>query len=117
MNVLATVPLADTWGMHGGDFGAGWMILMMGLMVLFWAAVILGIVWLVRGGVGGWRDRRGRGQKPTATEILERRFAEGAISAEEYRERRDVIERGTAEPNGDHHHEPLTAPAAGEGRQ
>jgi uncharacterized membrane protein len=115
MNVLAIVPLAD-WGMHG-DFGAGWMILMMGVMVLFWAAVVLGIVWLVRGGLEGRREKRAHGQMPTSTEILDRRFAEGAISVDDYRERREVIASGTAEPNGDQRHKPLTAPTAGEGRQ
>lgn len=87
---LTTVLLADTWGMHGDDWGAGWMVVMMVLMVLFWAAVILGIVWLVRGGAtGNWSMPARRSETPT--DILERRFAEGAISVEEYRERREVI--------------------------
>ena len=85
MIVAFTVPLAD-WGMHG-DVGWGGMIAMMLLMVLFWAAVILGIVWLVRGGPGTWRNER----RETPAEILDRRFAEGAISAEDYNERRKVI--------------------------
>lgn len=97
MDVATAIPLADTWGMHG-DVGAGWMIVMMVVMVLFWAAVILGIVWLVRGSLGGWRsdgmDRAtGGGRGETPSEILVRRFAEGAISVEEYNERREVIER------------------------
>jgi putative membrane protein len=87
MNLAATATLADAWGMHG-DVGAGWMIGMMFLMVVFWAAVIFGIVWLVRGASDGWRD----GGRETPSEILDRRFAEGSISAEEYRERRKVIE-------------------------
>ena len=86
MNLVSIIPLADSWGMHG-DVGAGWMVLMMFVMVLFWAAIIFGIVWLARGGSDGWRGAR----KETPTEILERRFAEGAISAEEYHERREVI--------------------------
>lgn len=90
MNVASIIPLADSWGMHG-DVGAGWMVLMMILMVLFWAAVIFGIVWLVRGGSDGWRSAR----KETPTEILERRFAEGAISAEEYHERREVFSQSS----------------------
>jgi putative membrane protein len=72
--------------MHG-DVGAGWMIGMMFVMVLFWAAVILGIVWLVRGASDGWRE----GRRESPTEILDRRFAEGAISVEDYNERRKVI--------------------------
>jgi putative membrane protein len=79
------IPLADTWVMHGGWGWAG-MTVMMVAMVLFWAAVILGIAWLVRGGFGGREERR-----ETPTEILERRFAEGAVSEEEYQERRKVL--------------------------
>ena len=85
MNLALTLPLADSWGMHDG--GGGWWLGMMLVMVLFWAAVILGIVWLVRGGFDGSRG----GRRETPTEILDRRFAEGEISAEEYRERRQVI--------------------------
>ena len=38
-------------------------------------------------GSDGWWGRR----RETPTEILERRFAEGSISVEDYRERREVI--------------------------
>ena|SRR5829696_8036873 len=112
MNFLAIIPLADTWGMHNGDVGWGWMMV---LMVLFWAAVIFGIVWLVRGGATGNWSLSTRQRRETAAEILERRFAEGAISVDEYRERREVIGNGTAKRNGDQHREPLRAPTAGEG--
>ena len=105
MNAIATVLIADTWGMH--DIGAGWMIVMMGVMILFWAAVILGIVWLVRGGFEGRRESRDEARTSTASELLDRRFAEGSISADEYRERRELIARATAEPNGARRHEPL----------
>ena len=88
---LSLLPFADTWGMHGDDVGAGWMIVMMVAMVLFWGAIILGIVWLAR---GGFEDRRA-GREVTPTEILDRRFAEGAISTEDYRERREFLETGT----------------------
>jgi uncharacterized membrane protein len=112
MTAIATVLMADTWGMH--DVGAGWMVVMMGVMVLFWAAVILGIVWLVRGGLEGRRERRDEARAPTATQILERRFAEGAISVDDYRERREVIASGSTENGG--RHEPSTEPKAEEGR-
>jgi uncharacterized membrane protein len=46
----------------------------------------------VRGRPDGWREAR----KETPTEILERRFAEGGMSVEEYRERREVISGGTS---------------------
>ena len=70
--------------------GGGWWAVMMIGMVLFWGAIVVGIVWLVRGGsFGSQRAER----RETPVEILERRFAEGAISADEYRERRDAMTR------------------------
>ncbi|HEU0337643.1 MAG TPA: hypothetical protein VFR43_13870 [Gaiellaceae bacterium] len=82
--------------MHG-DVGAGWMIAMMLLMVTFWAAVILGIAWLARGAFVG----RDSGRRETPTEILDRRFAEGAISVQDYHERRAVIGQGATRPDRD----------------
>ena len=78
--------LADYGGMHDGSWGWGWIPMMLG-MVVFWAAIIVGIVWLVRGGFDGRREER----RETPIEILDRRFAEGAITAEDYNERRKVI--------------------------
>jgi putative membrane protein len=86
MNFISTIPLADTWGMHDGDFGGGWMVVMM----LFWVAVIFGIVWLVRAGFDGRREDKSE----TPSDILERRFAEGSISVDEYRARREVLGNG-----------------------
>lgn len=82
MTTLGPV-IADGWGMHG-DVGTGWWIVMMLGMVVFWGAIILLVVWLARGGFE-------RTHMPTATEILERRFAEGALTVEEYRERRETL--------------------------
>jgi hypothetical protein len=79
--------------MHA-DVDAGWMIGMMLMMALFWGAIILGIVWVARGAFDGWRGRE------TPTEILERRFAEGAISVEDYYERREVIGDATRREQG-----------------
>jgi len=94
MNVAQLIPLADTWGMHGDDVGAGWMALMMIVMVLFWGAVIFGIVWLVRGTVAA---RPSSSAAPeSALQILERRFAEGDISPEDYEARRRVLINGSS---------------------
>lgn len=76
--------------MHG-DVSGWWMIVMMPLMLLFWVGIVLAIVWIARGGLGSRREER----RETPTEILERRFAEGAISPEEYNERREIIERSS----------------------
>jgi hypothetical protein len=54
--------------------------------------------------------------RESPVEILDRRFAEGAISMEEYRARREALVDGGVEPNGFHKDELLTAPR-GEGRQ
>ena len=82
--------LADTWGTDG-HMGGGWWIVMMVGMALFWVSVIVGIAWLVRRSADGWREPR----RETPLEILDRRFAEGAISADEYHERREVMNGGS----------------------
>jgi len=87
MNFARTIPLADIW-MHGG-WGWGWMSLM---MVLFWGAVILGIVWLIRGTTQGRSVAAGRPPRTeSAIEILDRCLAEGEITEEDYRARRGLL--------------------------
>lgn len=109
MYIAETIPLADTW-MHGG-WGWGWMTLMMVVMVLFWGAVIYGIFWLIRGTArGDWTAKETPVNKESPVEILERRFAEGTITPEDYRARREVlVNNGTAMSNGAREDEPLTA--------
>ena len=83
MELLAMWLLADVdWGHMDG----GWVVMVIG-MALFWGLVILLFVWLVRGGLG-----RSHLHKPSPLDILDRRFAEGEITAEEYRERRSILE-------------------------
>ena len=65
-------------------FGAGGWI----MMPLFWLLLIAGIVLLVRGRGGPWTG----GGRETGIDVLERRFAEGELSLEQYRERRSVLE-------------------------
>lgn len=87
--VLATlVPLADSDFGHMGDWGAGWWILMMVGIVLFWGLVVLGIVWVVRE-LSGRREDGPSNQNPL--DILERRLAGGEISPEEYEKRRRIL--------------------------
>jgi putative membrane protein len=100
VNIAQIIPLADTW-MHGG-WGWGWMSVMMVVMVLFWGAIIFGAVWLVRGVAGG-ASAPAEELAPTESpvEILERRFAEGEISEDDYRARRGVlVNEGTAAADG-----------------
>ena len=94
MNIASAALPADTW-MHGG-WGWGWMTLMMVMMVLFWGAVIAGIVWLIRGASGSLTPRGRDLPKETPAEVLDRRFAEGEISEEDYRSRRELLtDRGS----------------------
>jgi hypothetical protein len=67
---------------------------MMIAMGLFWLAIILGVVWLARNGV---ERRQQEAASENALTILDRRFAEGAVSLDEYKQRRDVL-TGAAAP-------------------
>ena len=86
VRTLVTQVLADIdWGHMDGDWG---VVMVLG-MVLFWAAVIVLVVWLARGGVQAFA--RPTVERVTPSEILDRRFAEGEITSEEYRERREAL--------------------------
>ena len=76
-------------------------------MGLFWLAIILGVVWLVRDSA---ERRRTEVPSENALAILDRRFAEGAVSLDEYKQRRDVL-TGAAAPSAA---ESVTAPASSE---
>ena len=85
----ATSVLADTNFGHMGNWGAGWWILMMIGMVVFWGLVILGIVWVVRELSGRHHASGPASSAPLA--VLDRRLAEGEISPEDYQERRRIL--------------------------
>jgi putative membrane protein len=87
----AIILFADGFDMHG-DFGTGWWIVMAVGMIAIWGLIIAGVVWVVRELMRG-RTMSGAVETPAA--ILDRRFAAGEISAEEYRERKAVL---TGEP-------------------
>jgi putative membrane protein len=76
-----------------GPWFAGWGILWMFMMMVFWLLVLLGLVFLVR---WLWRagSRTGTVQPPeeSAMEILKKRYARGEIGKEEFEARkRDLI--------------------------
>lgn len=86
--LAGVLPLAS-WD---NDEGPGWVF---GLV--FWLAVIAVVILLLRGrglfspgGPGGPHAQA----HENGAQILERRFAEGELSAEEYRERRGVLDEG-----------------------
>jgi putative membrane protein len=94
VDLAQAIPLADSWGMHG-NFGWGWMTLMMIPMLLFWGAIIFGVIWLIRSSTWGQATQADRlVSKESPVEILERRFAEGAMTLEDYQARREVLVNG-----------------------
>ena len=82
INLLAD---SDSWDMNGAGMGG----MMIG-MVLFWGAIIFGIVWFIRSGV----EHRQQRPDETALTVLDRRFAEGALSPDDYHERRNILTGG-----------------------
>jgi uncharacterized membrane protein len=72
--------------------------------------VIFGVVWLFRGSTQGRWTPGGAPVKESSLDILERRFAEGAITEEDYRARREVLLGGTTGSNGARKDEPVVTP-------
>lgn len=94
---LGLVFADDGWD-HHMDWDGGWWVVMVIGMVLFWALVIVGIVWLVRELSGGRGGRPGR--EPSALELLDRRLADGTISPADYHERRAMLEKSQSAGKG-----------------
>ena len=65
-----------------------WWILGMGMMVLFWVAVLLLAVWVVR----RLFPREMRSGRDQALETLRQRYAKGEISAAEFEQARARLE-------------------------
>jgi putative membrane protein len=68
---------------YGHEFGWGGMVLGGILMLLFWSSFIALIVWVVKSVLSRGNDHTKSGE-PNAREILDRRYAQGEISREEY---------------------------------
>lgn len=75
---------------HFGRGGAGMML----IMLLSWALVVVAIIYLVRwvGGLGRWPSRPG--PEETALEILQKRYARGELSREQYEQMRQDLKPG-----------------------
>ena len=89
--IAQTVPLADAWGMHDGDVGFGWWLVMMLGMLVFWGAVIALVVWVLRGSATPSRVAPASASELSAREILDRRLADGSIDVEEYERRLEAL--------------------------
>lgn len=74
--------------MYGFGMYGGWWLISMGMMVLFWIAIILLVIWVVRSLFP--HDRRSRHDQ--ALEILRQRYAKGEINAVEYEQARARLE-------------------------
>ena len=74
-------------GMMGWGYGMGWLGMI--LMAVFWIAVIVGIVFLIRWLVvsTGSGDRRANSED-SPLEILKRRYARSEINREEFEEKK-----------------------------
>lgn len=80
---------------HHGWTGTNW-VLMAVLMLLFWGAVAALVLWLLANRRAAPTRPRPpttahRPDDPQARAILDERLARGALSAEEYQERRDLL--------------------------
>jgi putative membrane protein len=69
--------------MNGWGMGFGWIF-----MILFWAFVILGVIYLIKLIAGGSKKEE---QTETALDILKKRYASGEISKGEFEEKKKEI--------------------------
>ena len=81
------------YGWNGGGWGWGAWVFMAVMMVLFWSAIVVGAVMIVR----YTRDRHNPSppavtdDRDPAIRVLDDRFARGEIDADEYTKRRDLL--------------------------
>jgi len=73
------------WGNYGWGMGFGWLF-----MIIFWTLVILGVVYLGRSAV---KIGKGPERNETPLDILKKRYAQGAITKEEFEKRKDDLMR------------------------
>jgi putative membrane protein len=71
------------WGDYGWGMGFGWLF-----MVLFWALVILGVVYIFK--MVSERSRPAE-KGETALDILKKRYAKGEITKEEFERMKDDL--------------------------
>lgn len=78
----------DWTGFPGmGGYGFGWV-----LMLLFWIAVIAGILALSNWFFAGFSRPKKDGPSRSARDILDERFARGEIGHEEYEQRKRTLD-------------------------
>jgi putative membrane protein len=95
MYMLQGINISAQWGGYGWGMGPGmgWGYGMGGfssiIMIAFWVAAIVGVIFLIRWLVvsTGGSGRLGRSED-SALEILKRRYARGEINKEEFEEKK-----------------------------
>ena len=104
MNILVTLFQdvlgqwrGNDWGMGKGGMmcwgygGMGWFWQI--LMMAFWIAVIIGMIFLIRWLIVSARTgNQGTTRGDSALEILKRRYARGEINKEEFQEKKKDLE-------------------------
>ncbi len=76
------------WGMMGGwGYGYGFGVLHMIVWVIILAAIIVGIIWLVRS-LAGTGGHYGPPRRSAGLDVLEERYARGEIKRDEYLEKK-----------------------------
>jgi len=80
-------------GMMGGygGYGMGYGPIGLLLVIIVIAAVVIGIIALIRSAGTGTRQHGSASQEDDATEILRKRFAKGEIDKEEFEERKKAL--------------------------
>lgn len=73
-------------------YDGGYMIGMHWFWWLFWVAVVAAIAFSVVGSA----SRRGRPPRESPHEVLKRRLAAGEITAQEYEQRKALLDRDTS---------------------
>jgi putative membrane protein len=92
--LIPALVLGHGWGRGSGMMGWGHGTSWGGpiIMIIFWAAVILGIVFLIRWLVGQTRgERQSEVKRDRALEILKERYARGEIEKQEFEEKRQDL--------------------------
>jgi putative membrane protein len=76
--------------MYGPYDGGWWGFGMMAMSFLFLAAIVVGVIYMVRSfSQGDQTSQRASGSR--ALDILDERFARGEINQQEYEERRRIL--------------------------
>jgi putative membrane protein len=80
------------WWNHGWGLGSWEMILIGGLMMLlFWGGLFTLLFFVIRAATGRSSTSNAGGSEDEANRILDKRYAQGEIDAEEYRQMKNDL--------------------------